>query len=102
MELLNCPAIGLEAKRLTIPAESRRATHINATDSPTVPSARVALEAPSIFLVFTPLSLTGTRAKKKLMKLMKAIRVTSTAMASRVIVDVLLPERPGVPTLWSK
>ena len=85
-----------------MPAESRRATHIITTDSLTVPRARVVLEAPSIFLVFTPLSLTGTRAKKKLMKLMKAMRVTSTAMARRVIVEVLLPERPGVPTLWSK
>ena len=79
-----------------------RAMTIITSDSPTIPRISLVRDAPRIFLVLTAFRRTGTRAKKKLMKLMKAMTITRMAMASRVQVVVLLPLLPGLERVFSK
>ena len=92
----------LPQKSLTIPAAKARATIIITTDSTTIPNTRLLRDAPRIFLVLTDFKRTGTRAKKKLMKLMNAMTITKMAMARSVYVVVLLPLLPVLEIVFSK
>ena len=95
-------AMVLPQKSLTIPAAKARATIIITTDSTTIPNTRLLRDAPRIFLVLTDFKRTGTRAKKKLMKLMNAMTITKMAMARSVYVVVLLPLLPALEIVFSK
>lgn len=57
---------------------------ISETASITQSMTRLALDAPRTFLVLTECTRTGIRAKKKFTKLMNAMMMTSSAMASKV------------------
>ena len=72
-------------------AASIRARSTSPTDSMTKLPTSVILDVPYTLYVFTLLILGGTRAKKKLMKLIMAMMMVSIATASKVTSTVLLP-----------
>ena len=64
-------------------------------DSAMNPNLNFANEQPNTFFVFTAFILSGTSAKKKFIKFIRAIMIMRNATANSVTVVPLLPFNPG-------